>query len=151
MGSVQLSSVLHSVKKYTIIFAFTVNERKTEKLKTVALVQYTLGAFQSTTTSGLKFRQLLVANGTIFSKISKKKRTTSRSIPKFSKIFSESFLSTQLCPRNFYNFRLNGSHFGNSTVFGFSGNFSPFAAISKFSEVSVEWKAPFTLGSGSRM
>lgn len=72
MGSVQLSSVLHSVKKYTIIFAFTINERKTEKLKTVALVQYTLGAFQSTNTSGLKFRQLLVANGTAFSKLSKK-------------------------------------------------------------------------------
>ena len=60
MGSLQLSSVLHSVKKYTNIFAFTINKRKTEKLKTVALVQYTLGgAFQSTKTSGLKFRQLL--------------------------------------------------------------------------------------------
>ena len=142
--------MLQSVKKYTIIFAFTINKRKTETLITVGLVQYTLGAFQSTKTSGLKFRQLLAANGIAFSKISKK-RTTSRSIPKFSKIFSESFLSTQLCPRNFYNFRLNGSHFGNSTVFGFSGKFSPFAAISKFSKVSVEWKAPFTLGSGSRM
>ena len=71
IGSVQLWSVLQSVKKYTIIFAFTINKRKTEKLKTVALLQYTLGAFQSTKTSGLKFRQLLVANGTAFSKISK--------------------------------------------------------------------------------
>ena len=70
MGSVQLSSGLHRVKKYTIIFAFTINKRKTETLKTVGLVQYTLGAFQSTKTSGLKFRQLLVANGTAFSKIS---------------------------------------------------------------------------------
>ena len=57
MGSVQLTSVLHSVK---------------EVQYSTQLVQYTLGAFQSTKTSGLKFRQLLVANGTAISEISKK-------------------------------------------------------------------------------
>ena len=87
MDSVQLWSVLHSVKKYTIIFAFTINKRKTEKLKTVALVQYTLGAFQSTKTSGLKFRQLLVANGTAFSKISKKEDN----LAKYTQIFENFF------------------------------------------------------------
>ena len=83
MDSVQLSSVLHSVKKYTIIFAFTINKRKTETLKTVGLVQYTLGAFQSTKTSGLKFRQLLAANGIAFSKISKKEDNTQNFFRKF--------------------------------------------------------------------
>ena len=83
----QLSSVLQSVKKYTIIFAFTINKRKTEKLKTVALLQYTLGAFQSTKTSGLKFRQLLVANGTAFSKISKNEDN----LAKYTQIFENFF------------------------------------------------------------
>ena len=83
MDSVQLSSVLHSVKKYTIIFAFTINKTKTETLRTVGLVQYTLGAFQSTKTSGLKFRQLLAANGIAFSKISKKEDNTQNFFRKF--------------------------------------------------------------------
>ena len=87
MGSVQLSSVLHSVKKYTIIFAFTINKRKTETLKTVGLVQYTLGAFQSTKTSGLKFRQLLAANGIAFYKISKKEDN----LAKYTQIFENFF------------------------------------------------------------
>ena len=87
MGSVQLSSVLHRVKKYTIIFAFTINKRKTETLKTVGLVQYTLGAFQSTKTSGLKFRQLLAANGVAFSKISKKEDN----LAKYTQIFENFF------------------------------------------------------------
>ena len=47
MGPVQLSFVLQSVKKYTIIFAFTIDKRKTYKMKTGALVQYFLGAFHS--------------------------------------------------------------------------------------------------------
>ena len=87
MDSVQLSSVLHSVKKYTIIFAFTINKKKTETLKTVGLVQYTLGAFQSTKTSGLKFRQLLAANGIAFSKISKKEDN----LAKYTQIFENFF------------------------------------------------------------
>ena len=53
----------------------------------------------------------------------------------------------QLCSRNFQNFRLNGSHCGNFTVYGNSDNFFlensvPFAAVSKFSKVLVKWKAP---------
>ena len=48
----------------------------------------TKGAFNSTETSSLIFRQLPVANGTAFSKISKKS-TTSQGIPKFSKKFSQ--------------------------------------------------------------
>ena len=36
--------------------------------------------------------------------------------PNFRKIFPGSFLSIQLSSRDFWNFRLNGSHFGNSTV-----------------------------------
>ena len=126
-----LRAIVVCVKKYTIISAFTYKQEKNRKI-------------------GFKFRQLLVANVTAFSKISEKEDNLAKYTQIFEN-FSESFLSTQLCPRNFYNFRLNGSYFGNSTVFGFSGNFSPFAALSKFSKVSVEWKAPFTLGSGSRM
>ena len=49
-----------------------------------------LGAFHSTKTSGLNFRQLQVANGAAFYKISQKK-TTSRGIPKFGKFFSWKF------------------------------------------------------------
>ena len=129
MGSVQLSSVSRNILLY---LRSLINwQEKNRKI-------------------GFKFRQLLVANVTAFSKISEKEDNLAKYTQIFEN-FSESFLSTQLCPRNFYNFRLNGSHFGNSTVFGFSGNFSPFAAICKFSKVSVEWKAPFTLGSGSRM
>ena len=73
---------------------------------------------------------------------------TSRGIPKFSKMpFPGSFLSIQLCSQNFQNFRLNGSHaFRKSTVSriseNFSGNFCTIAAVSKFSKVLVEWKAP---------
>ena len=96
MDSVQLSSVLLSVKKYTIIFAFTINKRKTETLRTVGLVQYTFGAFQSTKTSGLKFRQLLAANGTAFSKISKKEDN----LAKYTQIF-ENFFPKVLFPLNF--------------------------------------------------
>ena len=53
----------------------------------------------------------------------------------------------QLCSRNFQNFRLNGSHCGNFTVYGNSDNFFlensvPFAAVNKFSKVLVKWKAP---------
>ena len=56
----------------------------------VYLVRLSSGAFHSTKTSGLNFRQLPLANGTAFCKISKK-RTTSRGIPKFSETFSRKF------------------------------------------------------------
>ena len=45
--------------------------------------EYTLGAFQSSKTSGLKFWQLLVANGTAFSKISKNEDN----LAKYTQIF----------------------------------------------------------------
>ena len=44
--------------------------------------------------------------------------------PNFRKCFPGSFLSIQLCSQNFQNFRLNGSHFGNSTLSRISGIFS---------------------------
>ena len=50
-----------------------------------------------------------------------KKRTTSRGLPKFSKMFSRKFSFHLTYSPSFYNFRLNGSHFGNSTVSGISG------------------------------
>ena len=59
----------------------------------------------------------------IFQNFSKKEET-SRVTPKFSVTFSQKFSFLQRCSRNFQNFRLNGSHFGNSTVSGISGNFS---------------------------
>ena len=62
-------------------------QEKNRKLKTVELVQYTLGAFQSTKTSGLKFRQLLAANGIAFSKISKKEDN----LAKYTQIFENFF------------------------------------------------------------
>ena len=86
-----------------------------------------LGAFHSTKTSGLNFRQLPVANGTAFSKLSQKK-TTSRGIPKFGKFFPGSFLSIQLCSRNFWKL------FREISV--------PFHAVSKYSKVLIDWKAP---------
>ena len=51
----------------------------------------TMGAFHSTKTSCLNFRQFPVANGTAFSKKLPKQRTTSRGISKFSKIHSRKF------------------------------------------------------------
>ena len=89
------------------------------------------GAFHSTKTSGLNFRQLPVANGTAFSKISKK-GTTSRGIPKifrhgsteflefsvecfaiqqfpeFLETFPENFCSICRCYANFRKFWFNG-------------------------------------------
>ena len=101
--------------------------------------------FRSPKTSGLSFQQLPVVSGTTTK--FPKKRTTTRGIPTFSTFFSRkcSSLSTLLSDF-FQNFRLNGSHFGNSTVSGNSGNFSVlFAAVSKFSKVLLEWKAPLHL------
>ena len=106
---------------------------------------YVLGPFHSTKTSGMNFRQLPVANDTAFSKISKK-RTTSRGIPKFWKHFSRkvSFHSA-LFPkvlefsvewfefRKFKSFRNFWKLFLETSV--------PFAAVSKFQKVLVEWKA----------
>ena len=52
-------------------------------------------------------------------------RTTSQlGIPKFWKFFSRNFSFHSILPWYFYNFRLNGCYFGNSTISGISGNFS---------------------------
>ena len=52
-------------------------------------------------------------------------RTTSQlGIPKFWKFFSRNFSFHSILPWYFYNFRLNGWYFGNSTISGISGNFS---------------------------
>ena len=90
------------------------------------------------------FRQLPIASGTVFSKISKK-GTTSWGTPKFSKKVSRtlSFHSTLLLEflevwvewvafRDFSSFRNFWKLFGEISI--------PFAAVSKFSKVSVEWR-----------
>ena len=90
-------------------------------------VQLSIPTVLNTMTNGnalLIFRQLLVANGTEFSKISKK-RTTSRGILKF--FLGIFFFVIQL----FLEF-----------VGWFREISSPCAAVSKFSKVLVEWKAP---------
>ena len=46
-------------------------QEKNRKIENRCVTTVHFGRFQSTKTSGLKFRQLLVANGTAFSKISK--------------------------------------------------------------------------------
>ena len=85
----QLSSVLQSVKKYTIIFAFTINI-------SVSTVHFGR-SFHSTSTSGLKFRQILEANGTVFSKISKKEDNLAKYTQIFENFFRKfSFYSTLL-------------------------------------------------------
>ena len=81
-----------------------------------------LGAFHSTKKSGLNFRQLPVANGTAFFKISSKK-TTSRGIPKFAKNFSRKFsFHSNLLPE-FLTFSVDWSPLGNSTVSEFLETF----------------------------
>ena len=96
--------------------------------------------------SGLKFLATSSSEwNSIFQNF--QKRAKPREVyPNFRKCFPGSFLSIQLCSQNFQNFRLNGSHFGNSTVSrisgNFSGNFGTIAAVSKFSKVLVEWKVP---------
>ena len=58
------------------------------------------GAFHSNRKSGLNFRQLPEADGTAFSKISKK-RANSRGIPKFSETFPLKFSFHLSCSQNF--------------------------------------------------
>ena len=73
----------------------------------------------------LNFRQLPVANVTTFSKISKKEDGLARFTQIFGNVFLEVFFPFNLCPGISRIFRLNGSHFANSTVSKTSpGNFS---------------------------
>jgi len=81
----------------------------------------------------------IVANGTGFSGISGKEDN----LEKYSQILSFHLI---LLPE-FRNFRLNGSHFVNITIFGFSGNFPRklsvrFASVSKVPGFLIEWEAP---------
>ena len=84
----------------------------------------TTGAFDSTKTPGLNFQQLPVANGTAFSKISKKEENlasyTIRGIGLLYEVycFPESFLSIQLCS---WSFSVEWFPFRK---FNISGNFS---------------------------
>ena len=83
----------------------------------------TLGAFHSTKTSSCgNFRRFPVANRTAFFKNSKKEDNLAR----YTQLFSRKFSFHSFFLRGFLGrvFVLNGSHFGNSTVSGISGNFS---------------------------
>ena len=87
----------------------------------------TTGAFDSTKTSGLNFQQLPVANGTAFSKISKKEENlASYTIRGIGLLYEVYFFPKVFFPFNIAPgvFRLSGSHFGNSTFLEtFPGNF----------------------------
>ena len=83
------------------------------------------GAFHSTRKSGLNFRQLPVANGTAFSKISARERKLARYPQIFGNFSPEVFSLFKLLPEFLESYlRLNGSQFGHSTVSLIHGNFS---------------------------
>ena len=114
------------------------------------------GAFHSTKTSGLNFRQLPVANGTAFLvdctgnddfPTFPKKRTTSRGIPKYWKKFPRKFSFHSTLLPEFLKFSIEWFAFRKFNSFRnfwklFQELSVPFAAVSKFSKVLVEWKAP---------
>ena len=116
----------------------------------------TLGAFHSTKTSGLNFRQLPVANGTAFFPLTApvmtifqhfQERTTSRGIPKFSKKFSRKFSFHSTLLPEFLKFSVEWFAFRKFNSFRnfwklFQEISVPFAVASNFSKVWVEWKAP---------
>ena len=103
--------------------------------------------FHSMENSGLNFRKCIVTNGTAFSGIPEK-RTTLRSLPKFSEIpynyhefpfyliflpeFPELYVEL-FAFRKFNNFRIFWKLSPEICV--------PFVPISRLSEVLVEWKA----------
>ena len=104
-----------------------------------------LGTLHLTKTSGLNFWQLPVANGTAFSRISKKKKGQPHEVyPNFPKnFFSESFLSIQLCSRIFgWMVRVSEIQQFPEFLETFSGNFSTIYLCFQISKVLVEWKAP---------
>ena len=107
---------------------------------------YIMGPFHSTKTSGLNFWQLPVANGTAFSKISKPDENLARYTQIFENAFSRKFPFHSTLLPEFPEFSVEWFAFRKSTVSriseNFSGNFCTIAAVSKFSKVLVEWKAP---------
>ena len=102
------------------------------------------GAFHSTKTSGFMttFRQLPVSNGTVFLGIS----TKPDNVAWYTQIFEKfSFRSTLLTEFSGLSVEWFASQKFNSsrTFWKFSREiFVPFATVSNFSEVLVEWKAP---------
>ena len=103
-----------------------------------------MGAFHSTKTSGLNFRQLPVANGTALSKISEKDDNLARYTQIFENFFLEVVLPFNFAPGIswFCGWMVCISKF-NSNVWTLLGEISvPFAAESTFSKVLVKWKAP---------
>lgn len=81
------------------------------------LVRRNWGALHSTNNSGSNFQKFPLANGIAFPGIFRKGKTL-RGMPNVRKFITRNFLS-----RDLYNLRRNFLHFGNSTIFGFSGNF----------------------------
>lgn len=66
--------------------------------------------------------------------------------PYYLKFPYGNFYSTGYSSRNFRNFRLNGSHIGNLTIFGSSRNFQrkfsiSFACVLDATKVLVEWRS----------
>ena len=91
--------------------------------------------------SALNFRQLLVANGTTFSKISKKEDNLARYIPKFRNFFSRKFSFYSFLLPEFLEFSVEWFTFQKFKSFREIS--IAFASVFKFSKVLVEWKAPF--------
>ena len=91
--------------------------------------------------SALNFRQLLVANGTTFSKISKKEDNLERYIPKFRNFFSRKFSFYSFLLPEFLEFSVEWFTFQKFKSFREIS--IAFASVFKFSKVLVEWKAPF--------
>ena len=90
--------------------------------------------------SALNFRKLPVANGTTFSKISKKEDNLAR-YTQISKFFSRKFSFYSFLLPEFLEFSVEWFTFQKFK----SSREIPiaFAAVFKFSKVLVEWKAPF--------
>ena len=104
------------------------------------------GAFHSTKTSGLNFRQLLVANRTAFSKFSKKEDNLARYTQIFEN-FSRKFSFRSTLFPEFLEFSCEWFAFRKFTSFRnfwklFREVSVPFAAVPKFSKVLVDTKAP---------
>ena len=84
-----------------------------------------LGVLHSIKTSTLNFRQLPVANGTVFFKTSKTWEQPREVYPIFENVLTEDFFPFIFAPGiSRKNVCMNRSHFGNSTASEISRNFS---------------------------
>ena len=100
----------------------------------------TLGAFHSTETSGLNFRQLPVANETVFSKISRNENNLARYTKIFEKKISRKFSFHSTLLSEFLEFSVK------CFVFRKFNSFRNFCRSSKFSKVLVEFKVLLCFG-----